>query len=396
MTVAFHYIVKSKLVRRIETNGEIEFLEFEEKFENENPIVARNQAFNHYQNYIDILLESKGEKYVSDKQAREELKSFTNPSLSLNINQHFVDFSDYLSYGIGVFMVINTPINPDTFIPSIRKEIAIHTIGGQYFGNYNPNNLMTDLEEEYEYYVYFNYETKKLEKNVLFCNSDEWKEGYLGNGVWRDESYVEPSIHTIIETPFDWKGLEKPYWWGEEDDENVSEEIPKTYEEIISEGEGNQVEFKPSLLYHFGTQKAGISVKGKIATAICALLNSNGGFLFIGLNDDGIPQGLEYDFSLSNKTNVKDFFQNEFDHMIKQFLSFSIKSNINGQFYELKGKEIFIVSVEPSKNRPIFLNTIDEEKKKIKQFWVRGNAGNRQLTDIEELANYCIDKWGMK
>jgi hypothetical protein len=45
--------------------------------------------------------------------------------------------------------------------------------------------------------------------------------------------------------------------------------------------------------------------------------------------------------------------------------------------------------VEPSKNRPIFL-----KGQNGKEFWVRGNHGNRQLTDNEELANYCIDKWG--
>ena len=166
------------------------------------------------------------------------------------------------------------------------------------------------------------------------------------------------------------------------------------YVDIIANGEGNGVEFKPTLLYNFKTKKPGIGVKSIIAKAICSFLNSNGGLLFIGLNDDGTAQGLEYDFSLSNKPNAKDFFQNEFDQMIEHFLSFSVKSSINGEFIELNDKVIFVVKVEPSKNRPIFLSTIDEEKKKVKQFWVRGNAGNRQLTDTEELANYCIARWG--
>ncbi len=74
--------------------------------------------------------------------------------------------------------------------------------------------------------------------------------------------------------------------------------------------------------------------------------------------------------------------------MIEHFISFSVKANINGQYYQRDGKDIFIVIVEPSNNRAIFV-----KGQNGKEFWVRGNAGNRQLTDIEELANYCIDRW---
>lgn len=47
-------------------------------------------------------------------------------------------------------------------------------------------------------------------------------------------------------------------------------------------------------------------------------------------------------------------------------------------------------------NSPIVLLTLNPgwDPKNGKEFWVRGNHGNRQLTDNEELANYCIDKWG--
>lgn len=58
MKAAFHYIVKAKLIRFIK-DGEINFIEFNEKFENSNPIIAREDAFKYYQNYIDVLLEEK-------------------------------------------------------------------------------------------------------------------------------------------------------------------------------------------------------------------------------------------------------------------------------------------------------------------------------------------------
>src|SRR5690606_20540325 len=135
----------------------------------------------------------------------------------------------------------------------------------------------------------------------------------------------------------------------------------------ISRGEGNQIEFKPALLYNFSTEQAGISIKNIIAKAICAFLNSNGGFLFIGVNDNGNIQGLDFDFKLAGNENPKDFFQKEFDQMLKDFLSFSVNSNVVGQFYEVKGKIIYIVTVTPNKRRPIFL-----KGQKGKEFYIRG------------------------
>ena len=148
-----------------------------------------------------------------------------------------------------------------------------------------------------------------------------------------------------------------------------------------------------------------MGVEEIIAKAICAFLNSDGGLLFIGVRDDGTIQGLEEsDFTLTKKLNKKDYFKNEFDRMIGRFLSFSIKSKITGKFIELDDKTIYVVDVEQSKNRPVFLKKticiiIDEEnetvKQTVKQFFVRGEASTRPL-DMEEFLNYYIDKWGTK
>jgi hypothetical protein len=391
--VAFHYVVKAKLIRHIQGSGEIEFLQFEDKFENENPIIARNLAFKHYQNYIDVLLEAKQKKYYSDSQARIDLYSFIDPGTKtkIQIGEREVEFSDAFGNGIGIFLVVDTPKPDKIYDDKKGEEIFIHGIGNISYLN-EPNSLIAELEREFEYFKFNNYDTQVQEREIVFCNSEEWAEGYLGNGQWR-ESYSEPNTYKILETPFDWTGLDKPYWWGEPEDEETQEtqQAPKTLEEIIHEGETNQVEFKPALLYNFSTGRGGIGVKATIAKAICAFLNSNGGFLIIGITDKGEPQGLSFDFSLSEEKNEKDFFMLEFDQMLEHFLSFSIKSNVSGQFYQLNEKDIFVVTVTPNKHRPIFL-----KGQNGKEFYVRGEASSRQLTDIEELVNYCIEKWGLK
>lgn len=382
--VKFHYVVKMKLIRRKKKNGDIEFLETEKKFENESPIAAREAAFNYYQNYIDVLLESKQKKYQSDKQAREELKSFieTGTKKKIEIGGEIIEWNATYGNGIGVFLVPNESIGEYPYEREKGKELYIHGIGTKDVLGSDPSSLSYGLETEYKFYKLYNHKTSDKAKEVLFCDPEDWGEGY------RDE---QPLTLKILETPFDWTGLDKPYWWGdpEDDDLEETEEVSITLEDIIQGGESNMVEFKPTLLYNFNTGKAGIGIKKIIAKTICSFLNANGGFLFIGINDNGKPQGLSYDYSLSDKKNKRDFFRLEFDQMIEYFLSFSVKSNISGGFYEHDGEDIYVVKVFPSKRGPIFL-----KGQYGKEFYVRGMASSRPLTDIEDLANYCIEKWG--
>ena len=85
MKAAFHYIVKAKLIRQTEGN-ELDFEEINKKFENENPIIARDEAFNYYQSLIDILLQFKGKiKSISDIEARKELISFVEPGATAKL-----------------------------------------------------------------------------------------------------------------------------------------------------------------------------------------------------------------------------------------------------------------------------------------------------------------------
>jgi Putative DNA-binding domain len=365
MRAAFHYEVKVNIIHP-KSNG---FTNSFKVFEHENPIIAREEAFNHYQSYIDVLLGTK--KNITDKQTRIELTSFIDPGTSYRLwtGKSEIEISDSFGKGIGVFMVIDEPLE-DT--DKVGEEIIIHGIGRIHSAD-DPQSLMDGLNHEYQYYNHYGYDVKNYKQTIDFCEDGE--------------SESEPN--EILKTPFDWTGFDKPQSEGDSHETKKDEKETITVEQLIKSGESNQVEFKPTLLFNFSTGKAGIGIKGIIAKAICAFLNSReGGYLLIGVTDKGEIQGLEHDYSLANGKNPKDFFLLEFDQMISHFLSFAIKSDVKGQFYELEAKEIFIVAVSPSKNRPIFLNG-----QQGKEFYVRGEASSQQLTDIEKIVNYCIDRW---
>src|SRR6185312_15201751 len=98
---AFHYAVKVKLIR-YETKDDIDFIDYEKIFENENPILARQDAFKEYEEWIkDLYLGiGKTDTYVTDKQARIDLQKFTNPSgkQKVQINETEIDFGNSFCY----------------------------------------------------------------------------------------------------------------------------------------------------------------------------------------------------------------------------------------------------------------------------------------------------------
>lgn len=381
-----HYVVKSRLVIRKDT--EMEFLNLNEEFRHENPIEARDAAFRFYQNYIDVLLEAKNERYFSDSQAREILNDyiFIPGSTSHTFHGMTMEVENSYGNGIGISLIIDQPISSNTSSTSedkVGEQCLIHAIGIDGEFNYSPDFLMLSLNTEYKYYLHYNLDKGNKTKRVLYCNRAEWEEGFREN---------EPDWYEIISTPFDWIGKDKPYWWGTSLNETARNEQKNsiTIEGLIEGGESNQVEFKSALIFNFKTNKGGIGVKQIVAKAIASFLNGNGGFLLIGVKDDGTIQGLDYDFSLAESKKPTDFFLLEFDQMLSSFLSFSVKDNVSGNFCTVNGKDIFLVTIYPSKRRPIFL-----KGQNGKEFYIRGEASSRQLTDPEELVNYCLDKWGI-
>lgn len=380
MKAAFHYLVKAKLIRK-KSNNELDFEEISKIFETENPIIAREEAFDYFQTCIDILLQHKGKEYISDKETRKELVSFFETETSkLQIGEKEILFTpDSLGNGIGVYFVKDFDVKSIFTFWNVGEEALLYGIG-----NLSNEHLIDDtklvLKEENEYYHHYGYNTKGYETLITYCSKNAWLDG-IG------DASIE--THKILKTPFDWKGYDKPYWWGQPEDTPIFETkvYTPTFEDIINGGESNSVEFKPALLYNFKTKKAGIGIKEVIAKAICAFLNSRGGMLFIGVDDNGKVQGLNKDFELSDGKKPKDYFLLEFDQMLEYFLGSATRFNINGQFINIDSKEIFVVSVEPS-SRPIFLKGQHEMK-----FFIRGEASSRRLTEISELINYCLDRF---
>lgn len=383
MTSAFHYIVKAKLIRFIK-DGEIDFIEFNEKFENSNPIIAREEAFKHYQNYIDVLLEGKGKEYYNDRQARKELTSFIDPGTmnKFTIGEQEFELSDSFGNGIGIYLVIDKPMQDKIIDDKVGDEYLIHGIVS--IGRDDPQGLMDGLNHEYWYYEHYGNDIKTYKRTVNFYEYD----------------IEEAELNDILDTPFNWTGYDVPYYGERVYDEEIetdkpqSELIKKSYAQLIDGGENNQVEFKSNLLYYHDKdkEKSGyrMYVRHIIAKVICSFLNSNGGCLFVGVQDNKEITGIADDFSLVRPEgkDPKDYFTLEVDKIIRDYFK-NFASNISGDFTVIDGKEIYVFTVFPSKHRPVFI-----KGQFAKEFYVRLMGSCEPFTDIEDITAYSIEKWG--
>lgn len=70
------YQVKGAFIRQV--GNEDNLVVIDEVFKDDNPMVARRKAYDFYQNYIELLLESKNKHYISHKETVKELQDFFN------------------------------------------------------------------------------------------------------------------------------------------------------------------------------------------------------------------------------------------------------------------------------------------------------------------------------
>jgi hypothetical protein len=243
------------------------------------------------------------------------------------------------------------------------------------------------LQEEYNYYTKNSFDTGKT-KTITYCDYQEYTE---------EGEEMAFETFNIMETSIDFSGKDKAFWWLNREDKI---ELIKGYieqrkiEELKKGGENHFNEFKPSLLYNFKTKKPSLTVKYINAKAICSFLNSSGGKLYIGINDNGLAQGLEdSDFKIAdfNQKDPKDFVRLEFDKLMSHFFSQDIHEFVKADFEQIDDKLIFSIMIKPS-IKPVFLKNKKDDNV-IKEFYIRTSASSIRIYDPEDIVNYCMSHW---
>jgi hypothetical protein len=164
-------------------------------------------------------------------------------------------------------------------------------------------------------------------------------------------------------------------------------EIRLSTAELIEQGESLTVEFKGSMVHSYKPDIPEKVIIGSVVKTIAAFLNSEGGTLAIGLDDDGVVLGIETDLAL--KGFDLDKFENFLSTTIIQAIDPVAVTRCKVRFEELDGKTICLVDVDSS-TRPVYADT-DKGKR---SFFVRVGNTTRAL-ETKDAVEYIKDRFGV-
>ena len=158
-------------------------------------------------------------------------------------------------------------------------------------------------------------------------------------------------------------------------------EIKVSLENIISEGESDEVEFKSSLRWSYKEGLVNKKLEQVIMKSIAAFSNGEGGLLLMGVDDDGKVLGLDFDYTSLKGT--KDEFELHLRNLINNSFGVAFATtNLNITFPMID--EIEICQIEINKaTKPYFLDVTDKSGAKSEKFYVRSGNSSQELKPSE-------------
>lgn len=158
--------------------------------------------------------------------------------------------------------------------------------------------------------------------------------------------------------------------------------------ELILAGESDKVEFKSTLRYDLRTQEVNKKLEYVIAKTIAAYMNSEGGHLFIGIDDNQNILGIASDISTLTKSNI-DGFELHMIELVKKYIGTGLLSHVKITFPEVEDTPICHIRVSRS-SKPVFTQYEGKE-----DFFVRIGCSSQPLSR-EEQSVYEKTHWDSK
>jgi hypothetical protein len=165
---------------------------------------------------------------------------------------------------------------------------------------------------------------------------------------------------------------------------------PKTLAELVAVGENATVEFKATGRWSIRDGRVDDLVEFAIVRTVAGFLNTAGGTLVIGVDDNGDAVGLDKDYETLRKKDA-DGFELWLTDLLQVSLGKNALTCMSVTFERFQGKEVARVEVKRSR-RIVFVNP--SKGPRVDDVYVRFGNSTRKLTPAE-LLEYCQD-WGQE
>lgn len=158
---------------------------------------------------------------------------------------------------------------------------------------------------------------------------------------------------------------------------------PVTLESLA---EGQDVEFKSSIAWDYHLNKKNKELEQVIAKTISAFMNSKGGLLVIGIDNDKNVLGIKNDLSLL-KQQDEDGFRQKITEIISNFIKKEFAQLVQCNFEEKGTEKIALVQVERSIDEPTYVKVNEDTL-----FYIRTSNSTQKLNTMEAL-QYIKKHW---
>lgn len=166
---------------------------------------------------------------------------------------------------------------------------------------------------------------------------------------------------------------------------------PVTLEELIAEGESDELEFKATLRWDLVKAAVNKVLEDVVVKTLAAFSNSHGGTLLIGVADSGEVLGLEPDYQSLGDAD-RDKFELHLRNLLnQQFGTAFVTGKVSIKFHELGDKEVCQVEAAPAKD-PVIVSTKDKNGQTVEKFYARSGNSSQEIP-LSEMNAYIKDRF---
>ncbi len=164
-----------------------------------------------------------------------------------------------------------------------------------------------------------------------------------------------------------------------------------TLEDLIAEGENEDLEFKETFRWDVRQETVNKDLENVVLKIIAAFSNAQGGRLLIGVSDDGEVIGLERDYK-SLGGGGKDKFELHLTNLVqKSFGETFAATKVTVTFPEVSGVEFCSIEIKPA-NKPTVLQISMKGGAAREKFYVRSGNSSPELP-LSEVQAYIKERF---
>lgn len=157
--------------------------------------------------------------------------------------------------------------------------------------------------------------------------------------------------------------------------------------DLLNKDEHENLEFKST--FRWDVRQGGVNkiLEKSVMKTVAAFLNSQGGHLVIGVDDNKTVVGVASDYGSLIRKDA-DGFENHFTQVFHNMIGAEFRQFVKLSWSNVDGKECCVVSVSPS-HKPAYLKNDNNGE----EFYIRTGNGTTSLK-LSEANSYIDSRWG--